>query len=443
MGHYHDRSEFYEGAVVVFRRGDALSQGAHRFWQARFKIDGRIGFKTISLKTRNYEDAVAKAKSTYLQLSQTVRDGGSLENRTFERAWRDWYSFMLQENAWSPSRQKWHLNCFNRYFNAYFGSKKLDEITDEFANAYWNWRRNYWVNGEGVNQISYNRRRRGLKTHSTHNAKKIVSFTTLRMEQSALNQFFAYVYATKRYIRYPIKLKATASQRGGEARRPAFSSEEWNVLTRNLLSWADCKGKYASDRLNEYHRHQRQQLRYYVLFLASTGIRSGTETRFMKWEDIEFKEDHLKIRIRSATKMGRSRIVISMPNAVAWMKDWRAASHYPNHQDYVWYGQSKVGAPQVPATDFNKTFQSFLKSVDFKGREGGLLNDADGKRRSLYSCRHFYASQRLIHGLTYDDLRRNMGTGIAQLSRHYDHVLTEQRVAELTKTKFRQRIKST
>ena len=186
--HYEDRHELYEGAVVVFRRGDAVSQGDRRFWQARLKIDGRIGFKTISLKTRNYEDAVAKAKSTYLQFSQLIKDGGTLENRTFEQAWRSWYAFMLQENAWSESRQKWHLNYFNRYFNAYFGPKKLTEITSEFANAYWNWRRNYWADGgEGANQISYNRRRRGLKTHSTHNAKQAPAAKTLMMEQSALN----------------------------------------------------------------------------------------------------------------------------------------------------------------------------------------------------------------------------------------------------------------
>jgi integrase len=347
---------------------------------------------------------------------------------------------MLQENAWSPSRRKWHLNYFNRYFNAYFGPKKLDEITNEVANAYWNWRRNYWGDGgEGANQVFYNRRRRGLKTHSTHNAKKIVSFTTLRMEQSALNQFFGWCYSTKRYIRYPIKLKVVAAQRSKEeGRRATFTNAEWNVLTRNLSSWAYSKGKYSHDRVNEFHRHHRQQLRYYVLFLASTGIRSGTETRYMKWEDIEFRENDLKIRIRGATKMGKSRVVISQPNAVNWMKEWKAISHYNNHQDYVWYGMSKKGETQRVATDLNKTFQAFLKSVDFRGRNDGLLFDADGKKRTLYSLRHFYATQRLQQGVSYEDLRRNMGTGIAQLVKHYDWATTEQRAAEITKTKFKQ-----
>lgn len=151
MTHYQDRQELFEGNVVVFRRADAISEGDKRVWQARFKLDGMVGFKTLSLKTRNHVDAIAKAKSTYLQLTQAVRDGASLSSRTFERAWRDWYSFMVAEGAWSASRRKWHLNYFERYFRAYFGSKKLDEITNEFANSYWNWRRRYWVDGEGVN----------------------------------------------------------------------------------------------------------------------------------------------------------------------------------------------------------------------------------------------------------------------------------------------------
>jgi hypothetical protein len=211
--------------------------------------------------SRNHIDAIAKAKSLYLSLSQRVKEGDSLENRTFERAWREWYSSKLASNVWSESRKKWFLNYFLRYFQAYFGEEKLDQITNEFANAYFDWRKRYW-DGPGANQVSYNRRRKGLKTHSSYNAKKNVSFTTLRMEQSALNQFFNWCYSSKRYIRYPIKLKVDASQRQKqEGRRATFNNAEWNVLTRNLLSWAEGKGKYADDRLNEYHRHQRQQLR--------------------------------------------------------------------------------------------------------------------------------------------------------------------------------------
>ena len=35
-------------------------------------------------------------------------------------------------------------------------------------------------------------------------------------------------------------------------------------------------------------------------------------------------------------------------------------------------GMSKQGEPQKVATDLNKTFQSFLKTVSFHGRNDGL-----------------------------------------------------------------------
>jgi hypothetical protein len=446
--HYCDREQLFDGAVIIFHRGDAISHGEQRIWWARLKLEGRNGYKTISLKTRNHSEARSKARAAYLRFSQMVKEGASLQNVTFEQAWCKWYETMVAHNVWSDSRKKWHLNYFNRYFAAYFKEKKLDEITESFANDYFDWRKQYWIDGEGVDAIQYNRRRRRLKTHSTYNAKKVVAFKTLSMEKSALNQFFSWCHSTKRFMRFAVRLKVIASQKErNEGRRATFAKEEWNVLTRNLLSWADGKGKYADNRLNSFHKHQRQQLRFYVLFLASTGIRSGTETRFMRWEDIDFGfrdsegKESLKIRIRSKTKRGTSRTVISQANAVEWMTQWKAISHYSADQDYVWYGMSKEGARQKTATDLNKTFQSFLKSVAFRGREGGLLFDADGKRRSLYSVRHFYATQRIQSGVSYEDLRKQMGTGIEQLVKHYDWATTEHRAAHITKTKFAERKK--
>jgi hypothetical protein len=439
--HYEDREEMFEGAVVLFRRGDAVSQGEKRFWSARFKIDGLVGFKFVSLRTRNHADARAKAKSTFLQLTQAVKDGASLRNQTFGQAWHKWYETMIAHNVWTDDRKKWHRNYFNRYFQAYFGDKKLDEINEDFANEYFTWRKQYWVDGEGVNQISYNRRRKGMKNHST-NAKKEPAYTTLQMEKSCLNQFFDWCHITKRFMRYAIRMKVISSQKQKNAgRRASFDNNEWNALTKNLLSWADGKGKYAGDILTSFHKHYRQQLRFYVLFLASTGIRSGTETRFMKWSDISSYKDsdgieHLKIRIRAETKRGVSRSVISQPDAVLWLGAWKAISHYNGDQDLVWYGSSKEGEKQKPITDLNNTFHSFLRTCDYQGRPDGLLNDPDGGRRSLYSVRHFYASQRLLQNVSYEDLRRNMGTGVAQLSRHYDHVMTEQRASEITQTKI-------
>ena len=142
----------------MFRRGDSLKHGNKRIWQARFKLEGMTGYKTVSLKTPKYEDAYTRAKEWYLRFQQMVREGASLRERTFDQAWHEWFKQMLAEGVWTESRQRWHRNYFKRYFNAYFGRKKLDEITSEFAHGYWTWRKRYWIEGEGVKQLEYNRR---------------------------------------------------------------------------------------------------------------------------------------------------------------------------------------------------------------------------------------------------------------------------------------------
>ena len=196
--YYRERHDLFDGAVVLFRRPDSWKRGNERIWQARFKLDGMTGYKRVSLKTPNSADAKARAKEWFFRFQQMVKDGASLRERTFAQAWQEWFNEMDGDGVWSDSRKKWHRNYFNRYFDSYFGSKKLDQITMDFAKSYWGWRKRYWVDGPGVNpaadQLKYNRRRRGLGNTSTANAKKNPAHKTLMMEQSALNQVFDWCY---------------------------------------------------------------------------------------------------------------------------------------------------------------------------------------------------------------------------------------------------------
>jgi len=437
--HYQDRKEHFDGHVVMFRRGDAFTKDASRVWQARFKIAGRTGFITKSLKTKKYEDAYETAKEMYLRFQQMHREGASLIERQFDQAWDEWFKYKVSEGGWSESREKWHKSYGVRYFKAYFGKRKLDSITSEVADGYWVWRKNYWIEGEGKKAVVKNPRRRGLGNRGTGNHAKVPALKTLQMEQVALNQFFRWAFEKRRLMRYRVTLSVPiSSKKDNEGRRATFDNHEWNILTRNLQSWAECVGKFKGERLNAYHKHQRAQIRYFVLFIASTGIRPGTETRFMKWEDISFFKDtdgdeKATIRIRQHTKKGVQRTVISMPSVVEWLKEWRAISRFNGDQDLVWYGHYSHEGTQSPATDMNKSFQSFLRLVTYKGRTNGLLDDGDNRRRSLYSLRHFYATQRVLNGVEYETLRKNMGTGIMQLQKHYDWVETRQKSVELTK----------
>ena len=66
---------------------------------------------------------------------------------------------------------------------------------------------------------------------------------------------------------------------------------------------------------------------------------------------------------------------------------------------------------------------SFVNAFGDGIREAGMLtNGKDSQERSLYSLRHYYATQRLMEGYTYEDLEVQMGTSAEMLRRHYSHI---------------------
>jgi len=311
---------------------------------------------------------------------------------------------------------------FNRYFSPYFGSYKLDEINGEIAKGYWPWRMNYWKEGGA-----------GFSQRKKHrDAGETPSNKTLKMERSALKQIFDDAVVVG-WIRIAPTTALPPALRKPDGARPGFTTHEWNTLTSNIDNWCEAKGRFKKDKLNSRHRAERWLLRHHVLFMANTGLRVG-EARELRWEDVkEFTdadddEQKLEIKVRANTKTG-ARTVISQPNAVKYLSAVREMSDFTNPQDYVF--ASSTGKARV---DFNKTFTKLLERIEYKDRDGGLLFDRDGKKRTLYSLRHFYATARIELGdVSLPLLAANMGTSYTQLEKHYLHLDVKRQSSKVTK----------
>jgi hypothetical protein len=66
--------------------------------------------------------------------------------------------------------------------------------------------------------------------------------------------------------------------------------------------------------------------------------------------------------------------------------------------------------------NWNKPFRQWLEDSE-------LLNcPVTGKERSLYSLRHYYATQRLLEGIPIHDLAEQMGTSVPMITKHYSHL---------------------
>lgn len=412
----------------------------------RLKIAGHKGYITRSTKLAKYEEAFVYAQAEFLRLQQATRLGHSLDEYTFEQHWNDWYERNLRNGTWKEERARWHKMYFERYFKDYFSdnanaSMLLNDITAQFAHGYWDWRKAYWTTERAAKLRSYNPKRRGSKTRGTANAKAAPALKTLLMEQSALNTIF-YDAFEKGRMQQVFKLRV--AERGQIAnRRAGFDTgKEYLVLVRNLRSYRDCVGRFASTGLNAWHKLQRAQLSYFVMFLLHSGLRVG-EAREMKWSDVKLDEEVdgederiAEVRVSKATKKGQARFVQTQPGANNALKAWRERTLYAERSDWVWFGQKRGADGKAQQMgDLNKTFQQYLRAIDFDGRQDGLLYDRDGDRRSLYSLRHTYATLRLEKGdVSVYDLALNMGCKVKQIEQHYSHVVAKQRRQQITRT---------
>ena len=73
-----------------------------------------------------------------------------------------------------------------------------------------------------------------------------------------------------------------------------------------------------------------------------------------------------------------------------------------------------------PVANFGKTFKTILTDTN-------LLFDSEGRVRTIYSLRHFYATQRLsskTKPIPMEVLAQNMGTSPQMMFTHYRHLTT-------------------
>jgi hypothetical protein len=78
-------------------------------------------------------------------------------------------------------------------------------------------------------------------------------------------------------------------------------------------------------------------------------------------------------------------------------------------------GFDRLSDGTVP-DNWNKPFRQLLED------SGLLKGPVTDKDRSLYSLRHYYATQRLLESIPVHDLAQQMGTSVLMIQKHYSHL---------------------
>ena len=378
--------------VVLYKRPESSR------WQVRYKLpDGK--WHHISTKRTSLVEAKRIAGEAYDDARFRHRRGEPAISRRFRDVASEAISQLDQATAKGQGKAIYrdYKQVLEKYFIPYFGSKHIDKLTDADLAQFDTWR--------------------------AQQMKRTPAASTLLNHNAALKKVFEVALA-KNWItpgQIPL-LKAKGSK---TQRRPDFSWEEWRKIGNHLHRWVK---KATLDRSKQI----REVLWDYVMVLANTGMRTGTEAMNLKWNQIRWNVDqngerYLLISVKGKT--GKRDLVARCGTETFLM---RSQARFPDlaaitfdellnakRDEYVF----RMRNGKVPF-DLGGVFEEFLTDI-------GLLKDQHGDNRTLYSLRHMYATARLmVDKVSIHTLAVQMGTSVGMIEKHYSH-LTAQMAADV------------
>ncbi len=395
-----DEIEIYDEAVV-YKRGE--------YWQMRMWLGKEKKYARFSLRTRNRDTAIDKAKKYYHELMAQQLAGKTYFSKTTKQGVEEY----LKQRALDVESEyivkgrygtiKTHLEHWLEFIGRDTKLKELERTDCE----------NY--------------------LHSrTKTKKKInVSQTTVANEQSSINAMIAWLY--KRNETYidgfdfkPLK----RIDRGDEAlRRSTFEDDEIVRIKTELEKYiADAKKN-----INEEGSLAKVITGYYLLISIITGLRRGEQLQ-LKWSDIKWLEKNVKgqaaddtyslvkITVRAeTTKVRKTRHFV--------VKDWE-------YFDELF----KLLQPRYfKANKENKKAKAFGDTLIFSANGTSMLTpraigyhfdkivelaevkDTDTRDLVPYSFRHYFITDRINRGATPTQVAETCGTSTAQIEKTYYH----------------------
>jgi integrase len=219
-------------------------------------------------------------------------------------------------------------------------------------------------------------------------------------------------------------LKNTGEESG---RRPDFSEQELKKLVEYLPTWVT-KG------FRKQSRELRELLSIYIPFIALTGMRPGTETKFLEWRHIELREKegckylYCNVLKGKTAKKGK-RMGFVMLDGCGTLLDQlvEIAPEFKNknlqtvleekHPLPVF--RTRTGTvPEMPPNQFKQLLEEI-------GLQTCPITD---ESRSLYSLRHYAISQAIKKGMTRELLENYFRTSAKMISKYYNHFDSEMNI---------------
>ena len=371
--------------IRLVRRGDSKK------WQAHYKLDALKTWFRRSTNTADVKEATRIAERLWMKATFDQEDGRPVISRRFkpvaEVVLRRLDAEILAATAKPSARD--YVSAIRLYLIPFYGNYNIDGIKPAVISEFHVWRR------ERVG------RELSGSAQNNHNAALNLIF------DEAIERGYLTEYARP----------ATKNTGADSDRRAEFSHEELEAMMVHAP-------KFIADGRTARTKMIRELLAIYVPFMAATGMRAGTEAEFLEWRhiDVEVRDGQPVLHFRlQRGKLGARNFVA---HNSCWLLLERLRQLSP---DLVSMTLDEVLKKRLPhrlfrlsdgsvPDNWNKPFRQWLEGAS-------LLNcPVTGKERSLYSLRHYYATQRLLEGIPIHDLSQQMGTSVLMITKHYSHL---------------------
>ena len=401
--------------AVVYQRGE--------YWQMRMWLAKEKKYARFSLRTRNRDTAIDKAKKHYHELmaqqlagktyfSMTAKQG--VEEYIKQRT-KDMEAGLIVKGRLGTI--KTHLEHWLKYVGKDTKLKEMERTDCE----------NYFHN-------------------RTKNKKKLpVGRTTVLNEQSSINAMMSWLFKRgETYIEAFDFKKLPKIDTGDEKnRRNTFTDEEIVLIRAELETYI----KEGKKDLSLYGNLNKVVTAYYLLIAIITGLRRGEQLQ-LTWSDISWMEKQVKgeeegdtfslvkVTVRGSTsKVGKTRSFVvkdsdyfndlfafQQPRYVKANKDKKNATPFPKTLIFSLDGKSPL-TPRVILYHFDE----ILTRCEIDG----------GDERDLvpYSFRHYFITDMINKGASPTQVAETCGTSTAQIEKTYYHT-TERKMIENAMPQF-------
>jgi len=371
--------------IRLVRRDDSKK------WQAHYKLENLKTWFRRSTDTADVKEASKIAERMWMKATFDLEEGRSVTSRKFKPVAEIVLHRLEAEIAAGTAKPsaRDYVSAIKLYLIPFYGLYNVDGIKPAVISEFHVWRRDKV--GRELSGSAQN----------NHNA--------------ALNLIFD--EAIERGYLTAYERPMTKNTGVESDRRAEFSHEELEAMMKYAA-------KFILDGRTARTKIIRELLAIYVPFMAATGMRPGTEAEFLEWRhiDVEVRDGQpiLHFRLQRGKRGARNFVAHNS----CWLLLERLRQLSPDLAGMTLEEVLKKKIPKllfrlsdgsVP-DNWNKPFRQWLEDSE-------LLNcPVTGKERSLYSLRHYYATQRLLEGIPIHDLAEQMGTSVLMITKHYSHL---------------------